>query len=103
MNRETQLKHLDEFTSKMKEVIMSKGDDYAGADRLSAFKKAAALANLTPLQSCLNQIAIKAVRLGELISGKEPNHESILDSMLDGDAYFANLYCLIKEETEISQ
>ena len=103
MNKETQLKHLDEFTSKMKEVIMSKGDDYAGADRLSNFKVAGKVAGILPEQNCLTLIGTKVARLGELLKGKEPKHESVQDSILDGANYFFLLSCLMSEGTILTK
>lgn len=84
MTKEEQAKHFEEITSKMKEILLKKGNDYANNDRLSNFKLAGSICGLKAEQSCLSLIATKVARLGVLLnSDKEPNNESIQDSVLD--------------------
>ena len=84
MNREKQVEKFNEFTDKMRSVILSKSEDYATEnDVLSNFKLAGAICGLTPELNCLSLIATKVARLGVLLQGKVPNNESIQDSVLD--------------------
>lgn len=74
----------DEFCAEVERTMESKGDDYAGDDRLSNFKVAGKLVGITPEAQCLSLIATKVARLGQLIgSGKSPNNESVQDSEKD--------------------
>jgi hypothetical protein len=83
MTKDEQKKFFHDFTAKMEVIMLSKGDDYAGADRLSNFKVVGNICGLKAEQSCLALIATKVARLGQLLSGKVPNNESIEDSLLD--------------------
>ncbi len=78
-----QLQHFENFTTKQREIMFKKGNDYANTDRLSNFKLAGQITQITPAQQCLSLIATKVARLGVLLSGKTPNNESIRDSVLD--------------------
>lgn len=100
MNLQQQTKFVDEFLSRMKEVMIGKGNDYANEDRLSNFKLVGSICGLTPEQNCLSLIATKVARLGVLLGGKEPSNESIDDSLLDLANYAVLLACL-REEKEI--
>lgn len=100
MTREEQQKSFDDFMDKMCATMFIKAEDYAGADRLSNFKQAGAICGLSPEQHCLAMIATKVARLGQLLSsGKEPNNESIDDSILDL-ANYAVLMKMIREDKE---
>lgn len=94
MNLQQQTKFVDDFLSRMKEVMIGKGNDYANEDRLSNFKLAGSICGLTPEQNCLSLIATKVARLGVLLGGKEPSNESIDDSLLDLANYAVLLACL---------
>ena len=84
MTRTHQEAHIEEFTDKMKAIILSKGNDYANDDRLSNFKLAGAISGLTPEQNCLSLIATKVARLGVLLKSNTPaENESIEDSLID--------------------
>lgn len=84
MNKKEQLEHFDATVAKMRGILEKKGDDYAGADRLSNFKKVGAMVNTSPETSCLDKIATKIARLGTLFaSEKPPANESIEDSIID--------------------
>jgi hypothetical protein len=83
MTKDEQIIFFEAFTQKQKDVMLSKGDDYAGGDRLSNFKKAGTICGLNAELNCLNLIATKVARLGELLNGKEPKNESVEDSILD--------------------
>lgn len=98
MNKQEQLKHFEAIIAKMREVLISKGDDYANDDRLSNFKTVAQITGTTPARSCLNLIATKVARLGNLLNSKEPpRNESIRDSVLDLANYAILLDALLSE------
>ncbi len=105
MNKAEQLKAFDEFTAKQRAILESKGDDYAGADRLANFRLAGGMANQghkTPgAMSVLNQITNKGARLGQLLnSDQPPKNESIEDSIIDQATYCFLLRCVYLEETK---
>ena len=98
MTKEQQAKFFDIFTDEQREILLKKGDDYAGADRLSNFKRAGAICGHAAELNCLNLIATKVARLGELLNGKEPKNESVRDSVLDGANYFVLLAMLLADK-----
>ena len=100
MTRETQTKLLGEFYAEKKNILKLKGEDYANEDVLSNFKTAGANIGISAEQQCLSLIATKVARLGNLLSGKTPNNESVSDSILDLSNYTDLLYCLVNEEEE---
>ena len=98
MTRETQSKLLGEFYAEKKNILKLKGEDYANEDVLSNFKTAGANIGISAEQQCLSLIATKVARLGNLLSGKTPNNESVSDSILDLSNYTDLLYCLVNDE-----
>lgn len=99
MNLQRQNEHFERFTAKQKETLLLKGNDYADADRLSNFKRAGSIINISPEQNCLSLIATKVARLGVLLgSGLEPGNESIRDSILDLANYAILLDALLEEK-----
>lgn len=87
-----QQEHFQDLTKRMSDTMLKKGNDYANEDRLSNFKLAAQIVGITPEQVVLTMIAIKAIRLGNLLQpGKVPNFESIEDNLLDHANYSALL------------
>lgn len=98
MTHEQQSKLLGEFYAEKKNVMKLKGEDYANEDVLSNFKSAGANIGISPELQCLSLIATKVARLGNLLSGKTPNNESISDSILDLSNYTDLLYCLVNEQ-----
>lgn len=99
MNKLEQEKHFDEVTEKMREIMLSKGDDYANTDRLSNFKLAGNISGLNAELNCLSLIATKVARLGVLINSKEkPNNESVQDSVLDLANYAILLSMILKDK-----
>ena len=104
MNKEEQTKHFGEITSKMKEILFKKGNDYANTDRLSNFKLAGSICGMTAELNALNMIATKVARLGVLLQNtdKAPNNESIRDSILDL-ANYAVLLDMIVSEKEVKK
>jgi len=98
MTLKHQLQHFDTLVAKMREVLISKGNDYANDDKLSNFKTAGPNAGLTPEQNCLSLIATKVARLGTLFnSGKLPSNEAISDSVMDLANYSILLHMIINE------
>ena len=88
------------FTEKQAEIMLSKGNDYAGEDRLSNFKLVGQICGLSPEMVAMVMEATKIVRLGQLMRGKEPSNESIDDSILDGSNYYA-LWAMLRGENSI--
>jgi hypothetical protein len=98
MTKQEQIEHFTNFTNSMAETIIRKGNDYAGADRLSNFKATAEITGTSPASVCLTMIGIKVARLGVLInSGAEPANESVRDSVLDLANYAALLDMILAE------
>jgi len=84
MTKEEQVVHFDNMTTRMRDILTKKGNDYANVDRLSNFKLAGGITGLSPELNCLSLIATKVARLGVLLNSTEhPNNESIEDSVLD--------------------
>lgn len=92
---------LSELFEKQKKILTSKGFDYAGDDLLSNFRLAGMIVNQDSRHpdaiNCLNLIATKVSRLGQLISsGKRAQNESVQDSVIDLANYSALLYLIFK-------
>lgn len=87
MTKEKQIEHFEKLCEDLKKILLSKGDDYAGEDRLSNFKFAGAIVGIGARKQCLSMIAVKVARLGNLLDSKQPNNESVQDSILDLIAY----------------
>ena len=98
MTKKEQMAHFGYITGEMRKTLFSKGDDYANEDRLSNFKLAGAISGGDERTNCLNLISTKVARLGVLINtNKEPNNESIEDSVLDLANYAVLLSMIINE------
>lgn len=71
------------------DLVEGKAHDYAEDDNpFSNFEYAAAMAGITVEQVFVVLIAIKTARLGQLVGNdKEPNNESIDDTLLDSMNY----------------
>ena len=98
MTNEQQSILLGEFYAEKKNILKLKGEDYANEDVLSNFKTAGANIGISAELQCLSLIATKVARLGNLLSGKTPNNESISDSIIDLSNYTDLLYCLVNEQ-----
>jgi hypothetical protein len=85
MDKYEQELHFDNFTRKMKNTLISKGNDYAGnKDRLANFNRAGAITGTSPEINCLSLIATKVARLGVLLNSEaRPENEAVRDSVLD--------------------
>jgi hypothetical protein len=65
-------------------TMQSKSQDYATESNVfSNYTISAEQARISPERVCLVRISEKLSRLGILLDGKAPNHESIDDNMLD--------------------
>lgn len=102
MNKQIQIQIFDKFVEKQREVMLSKGDDYANSDRLSNFKTAGAICGITAAQHCLAMIATKVARLGVLLdpNAPPPRNEAVDDSVLDLANYAQLLNMIISEDTK---
>jgi hypothetical protein len=99
MNQKKQEYIFNQTVDKMREIMLSKGNDYANEDRLSNFKLAGSICGLSPEQNCLSLIATKVARLGVLLKDKsKPNNESIEDSLVDMANYTLLLIMILKDE-----
>jgi hypothetical protein len=84
MNLTQLLELFDKFATEQKEVIEKKNRDYAiDSDVFHNFKSSANIARIKPEQGCLNQISIKATRLGALMQSGETQNEPIEDTIRD--------------------
>tara|TARA_R100001244_G_scaffold132246_1_gene107681 strand:+ start:422 stop:766 length:345 start_codon:yes stop_codon:yes gene_type:complete len=99
MNKEEQVKHFEDFVERQKKIMLSKGNDYANDDRLNNFKVAGEVCGIPADVQCLSLIATKVARLGVLLKTRNPNNESIRDSVIDLANYTA-LLDMILSETE---
>lgn len=99
MTSEQQLQIFDDFTAKMREVLVAKANDYAGdVDRLRNFKQVGDVTGIGAPRAVLTHIATKVSRLGTLLgSGKAPSNESVGDSVLDLANYSILLYMVLVE------
>lgn len=100
MDKQTQIELFNELTKQMREILLSKGDDYAGNDRLANFKSVANITRTSPELACLNLIATKVARLSNLLTSQAtPKNESIVDNIIDLSNYSILLYMIHKEST----
>ena len=92
--------HLFDLIEVIKKTILSKGNDYANADRLSNFKLAGAIIGISAEQQCLSLIATKVARLGNLLNKRHinTNNESLKDSALHLICYGILLDMLLSEQ-----
>jgi len=99
MNQQEQEKHFNEMIDKMRNIMLSKGNDYANEDRLSNFKLAGNISGLNAELNCLSLIATKVARLGVLLgSDKTPMNESVQDSVLDLANYAILLSAILQDK-----
>lgn len=100
MDRVTQEKHFESFITQMREIMLKKGNDYSNTDRLSNFKLGGAIIGLSAEMQALALISTKVARLGNLLqTQREPNYESLRDTLIDL-ANYAILLDMIVEDTK---
>lgn len=84
----------------MKNLIAGKAHDYADqGDVYSNFRGAGHLAGVSAETVFAVLVGVKVERLRQLMSGKEPNYESIEDTLLDLANYSALWLGLRREDT----
>lgn len=100
MTTQEQEKQFASFVERMKKILISKRGDYSNQiDVLSNFKDVATIINSTPDKVCLTHLGTKITRLGVLLSNeKNPNNESIEDSILDLANYAILLSMILSEK-----
>lgn len=92
---------VEDFFKKQRELLKSKGSDYAGEDVLSNFRLAGMIVNQNTKHpdaiNCLNLIGTKVARLGQLLSSSsDVQNESIQDSVIDLANYTVLLSLILK-------
>jgi hypothetical protein len=98
MTKQKQEEIITNLQEEIKVIRDRKGSDYANEDVLSNFKLAGSICGLSAEQNCLNQIATKVARLGNLLKeDKTVKNEPIQDSIIDLINYGYLLYCLLKD------
>lgn len=94
-----QEKHFNAMVEQMRQTMFRKGNDYSNEDRLSNFKLAGNISGLNAELNCLSLISTKVARLGVLLnSAKEPNNESIQDTILDLANYSVLLSMILNDK-----
>ena len=99
MNYNQEKQEVEKLFKQCLEMLCSKANDYAkDEDVFSNFKKIAYLSDIPTEKTFLVFMTVKIARLAELLSGKEPNNESIDDSLIDIINYSALLTIYRKEQ-----
>lgn len=99
MDIKQQEAHFNRVVEELRAILLKKGNDYAGEERLSAFKTVAAITKTTPEMVCLIFIATKITRISNLLdSGVTPENESLQDSVKDLTGYSILLDAIINEK-----
>ena len=93
MTQDELLAAIQSLVSGRLDILRRKQHDYAqGDDAFSNFRTVAAVAGVSVQQCFVVWLATKVVRLGQLISnGKDPQNESIRDTLID-IANYAELF-----------
>lgn len=99
MNFNTFNKIVDDQFRVCREILAKKGREYAPdtADRLSAFKTAAKLQNITPLKALGGQMSKHTVSLYELIDNDSKDLDLWLEKLTDSINYLFLLHALVLE------
>lgn len=86
------------------DLVEAKAHDYAEDDNVfSNFEFAAQVAGVRPEQVFAVLLGVKVARLGQLIGqGKEPNFESIDDTLLDTMNYAGLLKAYLRKQSKVS-
>ena len=82
-------------------VLAKKSHDYAGSggDMLSNFRKTAGMCNISPEKVFQVMLSIKLCRLVELLDGKIPKNESLIDTIDDSINYLTLCKALLMEKS----
>jgi hypothetical protein len=100
-------KILDEIQRRERGVLVTKSGDYAReGDRLSSFKKAAALETCTPERALYGMMAKHLVSVADLVNdldrGKNVPMAVWEEKIGDSRNYLALLECLLRERGSVS-
>lgn len=100
MNSKEFVQNSETLLNRCLEVIKKKNSDYANdKDPFANFSYSSEIAGVEKYQAILQLIGMKLSRIKELMSsGKEPNFESIEDSILDAINYLVILDSVVKDE-----
>lgn len=94
----------ENLVTKMREMLLKKGKDYANEDTMSNFKRIGFITDLSPERVILTFAASKISRLCNLMEkGANPMNESVQDNMLDLACYGMLLNAMHEETTAISK
>lgn len=92
---------VNEQINRCGDLLESKGKEYApGADRLAAFKKAAALQNCTQLEAALGMLAKHLVSMTDMIQSHEHYTTSRWDEKITDTINYLLIMRAIIEEDE---
>lgn len=109
MNRDRQIDLLERWFREELEISGSKGHDYAGDDILQNFRRMKAACTLYDINPSLRTedvflfyILIKLDRLVNLLhNNKEPQNESVQDTLKDWTMYIKLLRMYLVEQSEL--
>lgn len=88
----------ENLVTKMREMLLKKGKDYANDDQMSNFKRIGLITDQSPEKVILTFAASKISRLCNLMEkGAKPINESVLDNMLDLACYGMLLWAMNEE------
>lgn len=94
----------EQLVTKMREMLLKKGRDYANDDAMSNFKRIGLVSDQTPEKVILTFAASKISRLCNLMEkGVKPENESMQDNMLDLACYSMLLYAMFEESLELAK
>ena len=89
------IQQIQEKLDEVIDLLLKKGDDYAGQeDRMRVFKGVAEMTQTSSESVVLQLIATKVMRLSNLLNGSSTNFESKKDSKQDLLGYVLLLMCL---------
>lgn len=104
MTSNEQQEHFKTLAAKLQNIMLKKGDDYAGADRLSNFKFTSQVVRIQPEQTVLTEIVKKCTRIGNLLASPDsPKNEPIIDSIEDLVNYCVLLHMVHIEQKQLKQ
>lgn len=101
MNKQDLIGEFNALKEVQLNLLMSKGNDYSGDDRLSNFKEVGMMVGIPPEMVCRVLMGVKIAKLKQLLSGaKEVKHESIMNTVIDLNNYSFLLRCILLEEAK---
>jgi hypothetical protein len=98
MNSKQFIENSESLLNRCLEMLKKKNSDYANdTSPFANFEYSSELAGIEKYQSILQLLGMKLSRIRELMSGKEPNYESLEDSILDAINYLIILNSVVKD------